>query len=384
MSKFRVAAALVNSIDENTDPSAHLAHDRLKSTGNLKSAVNITGAMNVPPKRAAFGDLSNVSKAVVDTTGKDLGKIRQAVLVPRGQKPADRENQIDAAAAVASQKGVNTAAGAKRFSNAQASAALALGMPKAIITNSSIVNKQGVSKKATTVYHDQISATQGPSVLGGMSSIADKQAKNPRHYKSQPYLRAQQPVLRRTQSKQLGGFAKIHDVEDDLTEAVYEDAVEQLPEHVEMPREDPVLPADELLNLATQDDGETRFYPASDKDQSVAPAALDQEEYWDDEDDQDQDLYDDPGFTTAHSYRSHGDNTTGGPTTMIAPRVTNNMKKELELAKAYVLEHQSEEEVEEEAWDVSMVAEYGDEIFEYMRDLEVSFVIVSPTPLAVA
>ena len=33
--------------------------------------------------------------------------------------------------------------------------------------------------------------------------------------------------------------------------------------------------------------------------------------------------------------------------------------------------HQTEEELEEEAWDVSMVAEYGDEIFAYMRELEV-------------
>jgi hypothetical protein len=41
------------------------------------------------------------------------------------------------------------------------------------------------------------------------------------------------------------------------------------------------------------------------------------------------------------------------------------------MAKEHVLQHQTEEEIEEEAWDVSMVAEYGDEIFAYMRELEV-------------
>ncbi|KAH6641119.1 cyclin-like protein [Chaetomium tenue] len=40
------------------------------------------------------------------------------------------------------------------------------------------------------------------------------------------------------------------------------------------------------------------------------------------------------------------------------------------MAKAYVTAHQIEEESKEEEWDVRMVAEYGDEIFAYMRDLE--------------
>lgn len=94
------------------------------------------------------------------------------------------------------------------------------------------------------------------------------------------------------------------------------------------------------------------------------------EENWDGEDD-DGDYYEEQGYTTAHSYRSHGDNTTGGVTTIVAPKVTAKVRNELELARIYVEQHTNEDQVEEESWDTSMVAEYGEEIFAYMRSIEV-------------
>ena len=45
-------------------------------------------------------------------------------------------------------------------------------------------------------------------------------------------------------------------------------------------------------------------------------------------------------------------------------------KRELEAAKIFVEANRSDEDVEDEQWDTSMVAEYGDEIFEYMHSLE--------------
>ncbi|KAH8891397.1 hypothetical protein GQ53DRAFT_155300 [Thozetella sp. PMI_491] len=349
--KYRVVPGQTSLTDENMIPSSHLVHDRLKSaksTSNLKSTMNITGAMNVAPKRAAFGDLSNASNALIDIGGKDLGKNRQTLVITRDTKPADKENPTKAA-------------GTKRAANA--SVVPALGVSKAVAAAPSHLNKQVIAKKTTIVFHDQ------PVASLDTSSISDKPVKNPRHYKSQPYLKAQQPVLRRTQSKQLGGVGKPLDVDEDLTEAVYEDAVEQLPEHIELAEEDLLLPAEEP-NVVVHGDDDLSSYQPSNKELSVATAPSEPEEYWDDEDDQEQDLYDEQGFTTAHSYRSHGDNTTGGPTTMIAPKATESARKELEEAKNYVLEHQTEEEIEEEAWDVSMVAEYGDEIFEYMTEME--------------
>lgn len=92
------------------------------------------------------------------------------------------------------------------------------------------------------------------------------------------------------------------------------------------------------------------------------------EEYWDE--DEDDEYYEADGYTTARSLRSRGDNTTGGVTMVLAPRVTARSRRELEVAKQYVESIKTVEDIEDEQWDTSMVAEYGEEIFEYMRTLE--------------
>ncbi|OAA64645.1 g2 mitotic-specific cyclin [Niveomyces insectorum RCEF 264] len=90
------------------------------------------------------------------------------------------------------------------------------------------------------------------------------------------------------------------------------------------------------------------------------------EEPWD----EDADFYDDPGYTTAHSFRSLGDNTTGGLTAIVMPKMTAKVQNELDIARAIVESTIKPEDIEDEAWDISMVAEYGEEIYSYMRDLE--------------
>ncbi|KAK4223333.1 hypothetical protein QBC38DRAFT_503228 [Podospora fimiseda] len=59
--------------------------------------------------------------------------------------------------------------------------------------------------------------------------------------------------------------------------------------------------------------------------------------------------------TTALSYRSHGDNTTGAPTAIMAPNAGPDVDKELQLAKALVLETQTAEEIEGESWEATML-----------------------------
>jgi hypothetical protein len=93
------------------------------------------------------------------------------------------------------------------------------------------------------------------------------------------------------------------------------------------------------------------------------------EEYWDE--DEEEEYFDADGYTTARSLRSRGDNTTGGVTVVLAPRVTAKTQRELDSAKIFVESMKTPEEIEDEQWDTSMVAEYGEEIFEYMRSLEV-------------
>ena len=80
---------------------------------------------------------------------------------------------------------------------------------------------------------------------------------------------------------------------------------------------------------------------------------------------------------TARSYRSRGESTTGGATTVLFPHANQKVKKELAAAKEIVEATRTAEEIEDECYDTSMVAEYGDEIFDYMRQLEVC----KPPPL---
>ncbi|CAK7271211.1 B-type cyclin [Sporothrix epigloea] len=106
----------------------------------------------------------------------------------------------------------------------------------------------------------------------------------------------------------------------------------------------------------------TDFIPAA----TLTSAMSEAEETWDD----DVDFYDDQAYTTAHSFRSLGDNTTGALTTVVMPKMTAKNQLELEVARAIVEEGAIPEEVDDEAWDISMVAEYGDDINSYMRELE--------------
>jgi hypothetical protein len=100
-------------------------------------------------------------------------------------------------------------------------------------------------------------------------------------------------------------------------------------------------------------------------DHGAAPS--EPEEYWDDDED-----YEDDGYVTARSYRSRSENTTGGATTVLFPKYNQKARREIALAKQLVESSRTSEDIEDELWDTSMVAEYGDEIFQYMREMEVS------------
>lgn len=81
---------------------------------------------------------------------------------------------------------------------------------------------------------------------------------------------------------------------------------------------------------------------------------------------------DDDGYVTAQSYKSRGDYTTGAVTTEVVPEMTSRSRREVDAATRLVEASRTADDVEEESWDTSMVAEYGDEIFSYMKELEVS------------
>ncbi|KAK0639028.1 cyclin-like protein [Cercophora newfieldiana] len=395
--------------NENLLPSKPTAHQRHKSTGNLKT-MTVAGALNAPPRRTAFGDLSNTVRTFGEIGGKNGLKnpVKSAVAAInlRDARVNDKENnpaQIEESWARSTAASRASLAGSKYLQTtgpvATTSSTNQIVKPAPRSYSSSIqpstasliqpAMKQTLPKKATMVYFDKkdtdvlVRPDAGPSI-DELAGLTEKPIKNPRHYKSQPQLKAEQPVIRRTQSRYINKCEKITDVEyeidlpDDVTEAAYEDAVEQIPTE----NFDSIPDQLELVEVAGKQTLNVEFaqdsqVAASTKPANAvpvpAPAVLPEvEEYWDE--DEEQELYDEQGYTTAHSYRSHGDNTTQGVTTLVAPKVTVGIERELEMAKVIVMQNQSEEEVEEEAWDVSMVAEYGDEIFTYMRQLESSMI----------
>lgn len=213
----------------------------------------------------------------------------------------------------------------------------------------------------------------------------------PRHYKSQPHLRAQQPSLRRTQSRFLEtldfaptklddvsveeveppvGLPELPAVEQASGHTVYLDTVDFSAEAESLAALNQVIeplpaPIDHPVAATGTRPNTSHSY------KSVQYTGLSEpEEIWDEEEDEDYDDQD-QAYTTAHSFRSR-DFTTSGATTVLAPRLTARVQRELEAARIEVEQTRTTEDFEEEAWDVSMVAEYGDEIFDYLRELEVT------------
>lgn len=159
--------------------------------------------------------------------------------------------------------------------------------------------------------------------------------------------------------------------EDEQAEALYVDAVEELP----------TVPAVEVDNST-----EVRVHITTTIDHAITIDERPHAKFVDAEpypilgkaeespelSDYDDEAYgDDQGYMTAHSYRSHGDNTTTAFPVMFPQKLTRRGQAELDAAKQYVDAHRTKEEEDEECWDVSMVAEYGDDIFAYCRELEV-------------
>jgi G2/mitotic-specific cyclin 3/4 len=105
---------------------------------------------------------------------------------------------------------------------------------------------------------------------------------------------------------------------------------------------------------------------------NVLPSnAASAEQYYDEEDD---DYYYEDGYTTIAT--THGEST-GGVTTVLVPLNSKKVEHELEVARLHVESTRTPEDIEDETWDTSMVAEYGEEIFGYMKSLELR---MTPNP----
>lgn len=314
------------------------------------SQNGVIGNFKGPAKRSAFGDLSNTvagTTANRNVSAIDHGK--QAVIAAKtAVKMAPNHENKENAIKNGISKDAFLRPAQRRPSNGLKSSA-APGFPAQPVT------KPHGAKKVTSVYND----------VQQVKSLS-------RQYRSQPQLKqTAAPPLRRSHSKLPIQETNFNNPEEDIDDAPYEDCVEVMPREERapvpawMPMPGTVGPPIHADMEPLQPVPATASMPRVSSGISVPEL----EEHWDDDDDENIG-YDEAGYTTAHSYKSYGDNTTGA-TTLIAPKKTAKVQRELDIARLAVEEHRPQEDIDEEEWDVSMVAEYGEEIFEYMRELEV-------------
>ncbi|GJC88173.1 G2/mitotic-specific cyclin-4 [Colletotrichum liriopes] len=351
--------------NENIIPSKHDSlHQRHKSTGNLMSRNG--GGLQAAAKRTAFGDVSN--------TAKNLSALPTDQLPGKGKGADFAYNKENAANG---KDGFSRPAQrATALSSKNGPVATEWKQPRTSVRSDSQTQNKQVAKRASAAQLYESRPSKSKYVAQDPIAPAESaSSKQPRHHKSQPQLKKEPAahVLRRTQSKlstastQPAAATEAWKPMDEVTEAAYEDAVEHIgDEQYHGPYHRRSLDAtdeeSELQKAIALLEGMLRNIPWS--------SSLNQwpEEYWDEE--EEEELYDDQGYTTAHSYRSRGDLTAGGATTVLAPKITDKVEQELETARAIVESTRTQEEVDDEVWDVCMVAEYGDDIFEYMRELE--------------
>jgi G2/mitotic-specific cyclin 3/4 len=335
------------------------------------------GGLKAAAKRTAFGDVSNTAKTL--STAHDDSAITGKQIYQEIVKPAAPQEKSSAFLRPA-QRPLN-AAGAKvpLIINSSTASDPISTLPKAPAETrqQGVAVKRTLSKKTTSIYKDVDIENLEPSQIDSNQSARPgsapvppvHQTLDPRQHKSQPQInnlpKQEQPSLRRAQSKVIANNLPEPSQDSITSDPVYEDAPE-----VQITSSDEVY--ESYMRQMDQEREEQAAKDAIERQLRQLPApplVSEPEEYWEDEEEE---IYDEQGYTTAHSYPSRGDNTTGGATTVLFPKVTNKVKNELAAAKVFVESSRTIEEIEDEQWDTSMVAEYGDEIFAYMRELEVS------------
>lgn len=338
--------------DENAVPqlpAGKTLHHRNKSTPVLSTLMQAGGIKAAAAKRTVFADVSN-------TTRQPLAKDDIQVL---GKK--DGNGQKDSTAASVKELGksgallrpaqrpLSNVASKSNLGAAIDTVAPAATKPAAQDTAQQATNARKLgSKKSTAVFKE----TQVDAVSS--ATIAPVPSRQPLASQPASFLNEDRaPALTQEPILAIPNAAAVTE------EKGYFD-LEHVTNHAELAE------ADEKYEYLDALEEQARVIEQERNDELAQ--ALEREEYWDE--DEDEEYYDFDGHTTVRSFRSRGDNTTGGVTQVLAPRITAKVQRELDAARIFVEANRSDEDVEDEAWDTSMVAEYGDEIFAYMHALE--------------
>jgi G2/mitotic-specific cyclin 3/4 len=327
--------------DENAQPqlpSNKALLQRNKSTPAL-SAMAQQAPNAATTRRKAFADVSNVARKGVKDDSQIASKAKENIIVKDAAIISAKELLKPSALLRPAQRPLANAA-SKAIVGIDATAT---AVPKKVTleANSQPIPK-AISKKATTVFREVSSdpataSVAAPAISHRVLELPLETSQNVPATARDTFARPEivaKIELDRKQTKTLVDAQPTYE---------YVDALEEKARSIEHQRNEELAKAHDIKGA-------------------------DIEEYWDE--DEEEEYFDADGYTTARSLRSRGDNTTGGVTLVLAPRITTKSKRELDAAKLWVDANKTEEEIEDELWDTSMVAEYGDEIFEYMHALE--------------
>ncbi|KAI4688157.1 uncharacterized protein J4E84_005086 [Alternaria hordeiaustralica] len=331
--------------DENAPPqlpAGKTLHSRNKSTPALSTLMQVGGIKAAAAKRTVFGDVSNTRQPITKDDMQVNGKKKGLEVL--------KDNSAVTVKEITTKAGALARPAQRPLANvtAKANASIEASDVASAFTKSTTVNasqpaaevRKVITKKSSTAVFKEPQSEP----LNDTTTLVDVPARQPLPTQPSSFpnvdrasAQSQQPTTIPEEEEK----AESKNGADDRYE--YLDALEEQARVLEQERNEELAKVNGLNGL-------------------------DQEEYWDEE--EDEEYYDADGYTTARSLRSRGDNTTGGVTLVLAPRVTAKTQRELEAARIFVEANRSAEDVEDEQWDTSMVAEYGDEIFEYMHALE--------------
>ena len=399
--------------DENVIPTAgpqKTLHQRNKSSPAL-STIHQVGGLKLAAKRTAFGDVSNTANAL--RPSKDDSAIGAKGECSALEKAITTQQEKKASSFLRPAQRPLSVSGLKGLLNNVASSTTLPTVKQPLVdieqplqhTSQTANSRKLVTKKSTAVFKDAVlTQTQlsAPEIQKSLPTTAPAAAV---HREFQPqqqlneYSDSREPQIKPqpTQNKQTGpqvaqeagaviSTAQTSSEEPAVlrSDGIYIDehgqvqfyGLEESIEHVEVLQpsdKGTLLPVElpkqigELGHGHVPDAHVAKAYPEPQRKITLAPVS-EPEEYWDDEGEE---AYDEDGYATARSFKSRGENTTGGATTVLFPKINQKTRKELAAAKELIEGSKTAEELEDEAWDTTMVAEYGDEIFQYMKDLEV-------------
>ncbi|KAL8767003.1 MAG: hypothetical protein Q9209_006357 [Squamulea sp. 1 TL-2023] len=398
--------------DENVMPgqgAQKTIHQRNKSSPALSTLAQ-TGGLKAAAKRTAFGDLSNAANIpqpskddmAIPLKGYSTIAEKPSAIVPQEKKSAALLRPAQRPLSVSGLKNLlHNVSGV----SSQASFQQPLGVSQPIQAAIQQANtKKLATKKSTTVFkdttfsnpdrskaavinipppsaplppvHRQLSSVQHPqleqlleekpSIDNALCALGED--KKPAHGVDEPSnvlpsSDAAAPI--RSDGIYIDNDGEVRQyVFGDDAETAEDQAALQIEEHAipkEIARQCNVDKLNQIPHtlhdhIQAEEAAPHKFAPVSEL-----------EECWDEEEEN----YEEEGYVTARSFKSRGDTTTNGATTVLFPKVNQKTRRELAAAKQLIESTRTAEEIDDETWDTSMVAEYGEEIFGYMRDLEI-------------